>query len=122
MKKMEMKGQSVGAVGKGTAQTYSEDLVRVGRVRDKAAFARLFGHFGPRVKSYLIGLGAPADMAEELAQEALVTVWRKAATYHPGKASAATWIFTVARNLRIDVLRKEKSSPAKPGRSDLAVE
>ena len=99
--------QGADIVGKVARQTYSEDLVRVGRARDKSAFARLFEHFGPRVKSYLIGLGAPVDMAEEIAQEALVTVWRKAATYDPGKASAATWIFTVARNLRIDLLRKE---------------
>ena len=118
MKKTDIKDQLVGAhhVGKATARTYSEDLVRVGRSRDKAAFARLFGHFGPRVKSYLIGLGASAETAEELAQEALVTVWRKAATYDPGKASAATWIFTVARNLRIDVLRKENRP--QPGADD----
>jgi RNA polymerase sigma-70 factor (ECF subfamily) len=91
-----------------TPATHSDDLVRVGQDRDKAAFARLFAHFAPRVKSYLIGLGSGAELAEELAQESLVTVWRKAHTFDPSKASAATWIFTVARNLRIDVLRKER--------------
>jgi len=83
-------------------------LVRVGGARDRAAFEMLFRHFAPRIKAYLLRLGAGAPMAEDLAQEAMLAIWRKAALFDPAKASAATWIFTVARNLRIDALRRER--------------
>lgn len=82
-------------------------LVAVAKHRDKQAFADLFAHYGPRVKSYLLRQGADVASAEELSQEAMLTVWRKADKFDPAKASAGTWIFTVARNLRIDLLRKE---------------
>lgn len=75
---------------------------------DQAAFSELFRHFAPRVKTLLMRAGAPGARAEELAQEAMLTVWRKAAQFDPEKASAATWIFTIARNLRIDSLRRER--------------
>ncbi|HEY8697877.1 MAG TPA: sigma factor, partial [Rhizomicrobium sp.] len=80
-------------------------LVRVGGARDRAAFEMLFRHFAPRIKAYLLRLGAASPVAEELAQEAMLSVWRKAALFDPAKASAGTWIFTIARNLRIDALR-----------------
>lgn len=83
-------------------------LVSVGRRADRAAFVALFDHFAPRVKSYLLRLGASPALAEDLAQEAMLTIWRKAALFDPGKASAATWIFTIARNLRIDAIRRER--------------
>ena len=73
---------------------------------DKDAFARLFAHFAPRVKSYLIRGGSTEFQAEELAQEVLVTVWRKAALFDASRACASTWIFTIARNLRVDSLRR----------------
>jgi RNA polymerase sigma-70 factor (ECF subfamily) len=86
-----------------------DDLLgRVAAHRDRAAFAFLFAHFAPRVKAYLMRLGAPSPVAEELAQEALLSVWRKAHLFDPSKASAATWLFTIARNLRIDAIRREK--------------
>ncbi len=75
---------------------------------DKAAFAELFGYFGPRVKSFLMKSGAAHDVAEECAQDVMATLWRKAHLFDPGKASVSTWIFTIARNRRIDMLRKEK--------------
>lgn len=75
---------------------------------DREAFARLFDHFAPRVKSYLLRLGAGPDLAEDLAQETLLSVWRKAGSYDPAKAAASTWIFTIARNLRIDRIRRER--------------
>jgi RNA polymerase sigma-70 factor (ECF subfamily) len=71
-------------------------------------YALLFSRFAPRVKSYLIRLGARPELAEDLAQETLLTVWRKAASFDPNRASASTWIFTIARNLRIDALRRER--------------
>lgn len=83
-------------------------LLAVGRDHDRAAFGQLFAHFAPRVKAYLIRLGASGAQAEELAQEALVIVWRKAALFDPAKASASTWLFTIARNLRIDAIRRER--------------
>jgi RNA polymerase sigma-70 factor (ECF subfamily) len=76
--------------------------------RDRAAFSALFSHFAPRVKSYLMRHGAAGDTAEDLAQETLLLVWRKAASFDPGKAEAATWIFTIARNLRISAIRRER--------------
>ena len=89
-------------------------LARVAQLRDRAAFALLFRHFAPRVKAYLLRLGAPAALAEDLAQEALLNLWRKAHLFDPAKASAATWLFTIARNLRIDVLRREKHPELDP--------
>jgi len=83
-------------------------LIRVGTARDRAAFEMLFRHFAPRIKAYLLRLGAGAAAAEDLAQEAMLAIWRKAAMFDPAKASAATWIFTIARNLRIDALRRER--------------
>ena len=75
---------------------------------DRVAFSDLFRHFAPRVKALLMRTGASASLAEEVAQEAMLSVWRKAAQFDPNKASAATWIFTIARNLRIDTLRRER--------------
>jgi len=82
-------------------------IVMVGETRDRTAFAELFAHFGPRIKAYLLKRGAAESQAEELVQEAMIMVWRRAATYDPAKAAAATWIFTIARNKRIDALRRE---------------
>ncbi|MEP1388196.1 MAG: sigma-70 family RNA polymerase sigma factor [Yoonia sp.] len=83
-------------------------LIAVRDQQDKAAFAELFAHFGPRVKSFLMKSGASADMAEECAQEVMVTLWRKAHLFDPAKASVSTWIFTIARNRKIDLLRKQR--------------
>ena len=88
-------------------ETHDQLLARVA-MADRAAFQVLFLHFGPRLKSYLMKLGAPPGMAEELAQEAMLMVWRKARLFDPAKASAATWIFTIARNLRIDAHRRAR--------------
>ncbi|HEX2590832.1 MAG TPA: sigma-70 family RNA polymerase sigma factor [Rhizomicrobium sp.] len=86
----------------------------VARSQDRAAFAMLFGHFAPRVKGYLMRLGANAAMAEELAQEAMLLVWRKAPLFDAGKATASTWVFTIARNLRIDAIRRERRPEIDP--------
>ncbi len=76
--------------------------------QDKEAFAALFDHFAPRVKGFLIKSGADVATAEECAQDVMVTLWRKAHLFDGSRASVATWVFTIARNRRIDVLRKEK--------------
>jgi RNA polymerase sigma-70 factor (ECF subfamily) len=83
-------------------------LVAVGHRRDREAFAALFRFFAPRLKSYFLRLGTPAAQAEELVQEAMLRVWERAEQYDPARAQASTWIFTVARNLRLDALRGER--------------
>ncbi|KQP35903.1 hypothetical protein ASF44_19205 [Pseudorhodoferax sp. Leaf274] len=72
---------------------------------DRQAFAQLFGHYAPRVKGYLMRGGAEACQAEEIAQETLLVLWRKAALFDAAQASVGTWLFTIARNLRVDRLR-----------------
>ena len=83
------------------------DLIgRVAAHGDRDAFKLLFEHFAPRVKGFLVKTGMNADAAEEIAQNTLLTVWRKAAQFDPVSAGAAAWIFTIARNLRIDSARQ----------------
>jgi RNA polymerase sigma factor (sigma-70 family) len=83
-------------------------VVLIAHNRDRRAFEILFGHFAPRIKGYLMRHGAASVAAEDLAQETMLAVWRKAQLFDPSRASASTWIFTVARNLRIDSIRREK--------------
>ncbi|NHQ74504.1 sigma-70 family RNA polymerase sigma factor [Roseovarius gahaiensis] len=83
-------------------------IVRVRDVQDQAAFAELFNHFAPRVKAFLMKSGADATLAEECAQDVMATLWQKSHLFDPSRASAATWIFTIARNRRIDAIRKMK--------------
>ena len=81
-------------------------LTRVG-TGDRDAFAVLFQRLAPRVKAYLIGLGATESGADDLAQDAMVTMWRRARSYDPALAKASTWLFVIARNAWIDRLRRE---------------
>ncbi len=85
---------------------FSELLTRVGATKDRAAFAKIFTHFAPRVKSFLMKAKLSPDQAEELAQETMLTVWDKAAGFDSKLAAASTWIFTIARNKRVDYLRR----------------
>lgn len=75
---------------------------------DEAAFAALFAHFAPRIKGFLMKSGAGATQAEDCAQDVMATVWRKAGMFDPTRANVSTWIFTIARNRRIDLLRRER--------------
>ncbi len=88
----------------------SDELVRliagVAREQDRSAFAQLFSYFAPRVKSFLMRSGLPDSVAEEVTQEVMITIWRKAPTFDPGRAGVSTWVFTIARNQRIDHLRR----------------
>jgi RNA polymerase sigma-70 factor (ECF subfamily) len=83
-------------------------IVAVAERGDRDAFASLFNHFAPRVKAYLMKLGTTSEAAEELAQETLLAVWRRAAGFDPARAAASTWVFAIARNLRIDLARRER--------------
>lgn len=75
---------------------------------DRQAFAALFKHFAPRVKSFLLRSGTGPELAEELAQETMVALWRKARLFDPQRAAVSTWIFRIARNLRIDHHRRTR--------------
>lgn len=85
-------------------------LQRIAVSRDRAAFAALFDSYAPRVKSFMMRKGANPDQAEDLVQETMITVWSKAGLYASDRGGVSTWIFTIARNLRIDRLRREKSN------------
>ncbi len=89
---------------------------RVKRAQDRAAFRALFDHFAPRVKAYLIKSGADMALAEECTQDVMATLWHKAHLFDPSRASVATWVYTIARNRRIDILRKQR----RPEPEDLA--
>jgi len=93
-------------------------ILKIAAHGDRAAFTALFMQFAPRVKAYLSRRGLDGTQAEELAQEALLTVWRKAAQFDPARASAAAWIFTIARNLRIDAARRAQFSQRGPDPTD----
>jgi RNA polymerase sigma-70 factor (ECF subfamily) len=83
-----------------------DGLVEATARQDREAFAALFNYFAPRVKSYLLRLNADDALAEEIAQEVMLTVWRKASQFDRTQATASTWIFRIARNKRIDVARR----------------
>lgn len=76
--------------------------------RDEAAFAAVFAHFAPRVKGFLMRSGATEAVAEDCAQDVMATVWNKAHLFDPTRASVSTWIFTIARNRRIDTIRRAR--------------
>jgi RNA polymerase sigma factor (sigma-70 family) len=86
----------------------SELLLAVGRTRDLLAFRAVFEYFAPRLKGYLLRQGADVGVAEDVVQETMVNVWRRAEQFQPEKGSASTWIFTIARNMRIDLIRKSR--------------
>ena len=90
------------------------DLIeRIAR-SDTAAFQELFAHYGPRVKTYMLRRGLEAQAAEDLVQETMLMVWRKAALYSGEKGTPANWIFTIARNLHIDRVRRTVPFQALP--------
>ena len=95
-------------------QDFRQILVELAKSRDKKLFMQLYDYFAPRLKSFLVRKGANEELAEELVQEALLSVWRKTSSYDPDKATASTWIFRIARNLWIDRLRKEKPDMLSP--------
>lgn len=91
----------------------SELVQQVAERRDKHAFGELFMHYAPRIKSLMMRQGADPETAEEIAQETMLTVWRKANLFVSSRGNASTWIFTIARNLRIDRIRREIAWQAK---------
>jgi RNA polymerase sigma-70 factor (ECF subfamily) len=96
-------------------QNWTALLLAVRDQQDKVAFAALFRHFAPRVKGFLMKSGMSAALAEECAQDVLATLWQKSHLFDPTRASVATWVFTIARNRRIDAARRA----ARPEPEDL---
>ena len=94
--------------GLAPGERHRQLLAAVAERRDRLAFIVLFNYFAPRIKGYMKKLGASEEDAEELAQDALFTVWRKAETYDPARSAVSSWIFTIARNLRIDRARHDQ--------------
>ena len=91
------------------------DLIRsIAERRDKTAFRALYERYAGRIKGAMIKGGAQSDEADEAAQEAMLAIWRKADTYDPARASAAAWIFTIARNRRIDMIRRQSRPTPDP--------
>jgi RNA polymerase sigma-70 factor (ECF subfamily) len=93
------------------AQEHARALQAIVEHGDRQAFARLFRFFAPRVKAYLMRLGSDDAAAEDLMQDVMLTVWRRAPTYDPALAGVSTWVFTIARNRRIDALRRVRQPP-----------
>lgn len=95
-------------IGESLSSDELSDLLHAVSVdRDRGAFARLFSHFAPRLKAFGLRQGADLAAAEELVQETMLAVWRKAATFDRNLATPTTWIFTIVRNKRIDMFRRE---------------
>jgi RNA polymerase sigma-70 factor (ECF subfamily) len=86
----------------------------VAESRDREAFTELFDFFAPRINSYLQRLSLEPGQAEEVTQEVMVVLWRKAQLFDPSKSSLSTWLFRIARNRRIDLVRRDKSSLLDP--------
>lgn len=86
---------------------WSTQMAAVSSQRDRASFMRIYDYFAPRLQRYLRNLGVSESVADELVQEALLTLWRKAGLFDPARASLSTWLYRVARNLFIDHVRRE---------------
>jgi RNA polymerase sigma-70 factor, ECF subfamily len=103
-------------VGQTRALPSADELCRLMRAvateKDRSAFAMLFNHFAPRVKALLVRSGLNNELAEEVTQETMLAMWRKASHFDPCRAGVSTWIFTIARNQRIDRLRRERARSA----------
>lgn len=106
--KQTKRGAEMSVEPYGEAVSLEQLAVLVAKSKDVNAFKVLFDHFAPRLKSFLIKLGLNGEKSEELAQEVMVTLWQKAEMFDPGKAKLSTWIFRIARNKHIDLVRKQK--------------
>jgi len=90
------------------AAEHATMVAAVAAHRDRTAFAVLFDYYGPRLSAYLMRLGCDRAAAEEITQDVMVSLWRKAHLFEPSKSSLATWLYRIARNRRIDLLRRDR--------------
>jgi len=106
--RQKKRGRMIEPAGELTKDEACRLLEAVGREADIESFEKLFRHYGPRVKAYMARLTRDPNVAEELMQEVMITVWNKAGQFEVTRGNAGTWIFTIARNLRIDAYRKNR--------------
>ena len=105
-----------------TPDPWADNVRRIAADRDRAAFLELYQHFTPMIRAFLLksmGAGANRAEAEEITQEVLIKVWNKAASFNSSKASVNTWIFTIARNTRIDFIRRNERNDRKIAIEDI---
>lgn len=103
--------QAANSPGDIPSEAADEALLCAVARRDRDAFAALFRRYAGRVKGFLIRSGFREGEADEAAQEVMLSVWRNAAAFDPARASGATWIYAIARNRRIDMLRRRRPEP-----------
>lgn len=103
--------EGFGVVEDAASDDWTRALLQVRDGRDREAFARLFRHFAPRIKAFLRRGGMGDAQAEDCVQDVMATLWHKAHLYDPARATVATWVFTIARNRRIDMLRRVRPEP-----------
>ncbi len=110
--------RSLRSARQGTAEDAADDagelLAAIAHRGDRTAFTTLFRFYGPRLKSHLQARGTDAGTAEEIVQEVMLTVWRKAQLFDATRGSASAWIFTLARNAFIDRVRRESRPEVDP--------
>ena len=97
--------------GRRVAEGYSDQttwMLAVRDARDKAAFGRLFDYYAPRLKGFVMRTGTGSAQAEEIVQDVMLTVWRKAHLFDPQRAQVSSWIYQVARNRQIDIVSRER--------------
>ena len=75
--------------------------------RDEIAFSSLFDFIAPKINAYYLQNGLSKDNSEELTQEVMSTIWLKSYQYDPTKSAVSTWVYTIARNKKVDFLRKK---------------
>lgn len=92
--------------------TVDDWLLRIAEAQDKEAFASLFKHYAPRLKSFVMSMGAAAPRADEVVQDSLLTVWRRSAQFDASRGTGAAWLFTITRNTFISHVRRQKHHEA----------
>ena len=107
------------SVGASSGEASDAELVlAIGTTRDREAFQLLFARYAPKLKAHFAQSGRSGVAAEDLVQEVMLSVWTHAGSYKPGLASVSTWIFRIARNRFIDVVRKQRHIAIEPEVSD----
>ena len=93
----------------------------IAETQDKSAFSNIFNYFAPRLKSFFVKLGCSEPQSEEIIQEVMISIWTKSKTYNSEKSSVSTWVYTIAKNKRIDKIRKEKKHYASESDESLEI-
>ena len=115
-------GNTIVSSGNSKISEQTKHLLAVRDHRDKDAFAALFDHFAPRLKGFFMRSGCSAAFAEEIVQEVMLTLWRNSAQFDPHRAQASAWIYQIARNRHIDLLRKSNRPLPEEQESDMRTE